>query len=193
VSGDNQGQGDEIEGLGMNARVKEFLFPSRTAPVRSTTQAAHVRDRKFNGSTKAMAAAYGVTPRTVERWMDGTRKPVKFADRLHRDATEVQTTPRGRERRAREMEARGDRSGIGARVGRANTFDIRGSDAVRAKDAHIDLTGSQVAALARATEESEVEQIIKEALAKHFNGGLYGGFVPDDFKFDINDVDFSGG
>ncbi|WP_329020774.1 hypothetical protein [Streptomyces sp. NBC_01601] len=191
MSGDNQEE--EIEGLGMNARVKEFLFPSRTAPVRSTTQAAHVRERKFNGNTKAMAAAYGVTPRTVERWIAGTRKPVKFADRLHRDAADVQTTPRGRERRAREMEARGDRSGIGARVGRANTFNVRGSDAVRARDIHLDLTGSQVAALARATEESEVQDIIKQALATYFNGGsVYGGFTADDFDFDINDVDYSG-
>lgn len=183
---------EEIDGLGMNARVKEFLFRSRTAPARTTTQATHVRDRKFNGSTKTMAAAYGVTPRTVERWMDGTRKPVKFADRLHRDATEVQTTSRGRERRAREMESRGDRSGIGARVGRANTFNIRGSDAVRARDVHLDLTGAQVAALARATEENEVQQIIKQALARYFNGGIYGGFDADDFDFDINDVEYSG-
>ncbi|MEV7157168.1 hypothetical protein AB0N77_21470 [Streptomyces misionensis] len=183
----------EIDGLGMNARVKEFLFPSRTAPARATTQATHVRDRKYNGSTKAMAAAYGVTPRTVERWIAGTRKPVKHADRLQRDATDVQTTPRGRERRAREMEARGDRSGVGARVGRANTFQIRGSDAVRARDVYLDLTGAQVAALARATEESEVQHIIKQALADYFNGGsVYGGFSADDFDFDINDVDYSG-
>ena len=37
MSGGNQEQEEEVEGLGMNARVKEFLFPSRTAPVRSTT------------------------------------------------------------------------------------------------------------------------------------------------------------
>ncbi|WP_432158594.1 hypothetical protein [Streptomyces sp. bgisy153] len=184
---------EEIDGLGMNVRVKEFLFRSRTAPARTTTQAAHVRDRKFNGSTAAMAAAYGVTPRTVSRWIDGTRKPVKYADRLHRDATEVQTTARGRERKAREMEARGDRSGIGARVGRANTFQIRGSDAVRARDVYLDLTGAQVADLARATEESQVQDIIKQALADYFNGGsVYGGFSADDFDFDINDVDYTG-
>jgi len=184
---------DEIDGLGMNARVKAFLFPSRTAPTRASTQAAHVRDRKYNGSTEAMAAAYGVTPRTVRRWIDGTRKPVKHANRLHRDATEVQTTPRGRERRAREMEARGDRSGIGARIGRANTFQIRGSDAVRARDIYLDLTGSQVAALARATNDGEVQHIVKQALADYFNGGsVYGGFSADDFDFDPDDVDYFG-
>ncbi|WP_217231377.1 hypothetical protein [Streptomyces anulatus] len=191
MSGDNEEQ--EIDGPGMNVRVKEFLFRSRTAPARATTQATRVRDRKYNGSTKAMAAAYGVTPRTVERWVDGSRKPVKHADRLKRDATEVQTTPLGRERRARQMKARGKRSGIGARVGRANTFQVRGSDAVRARDIHLDLTGAQVAALTLATEETEVQSIIKQALADHFNGGsVYGGFSRDDFDFDINDVDFSG-
>ncbi|MFJ2218234.1 hypothetical protein ACIQVO_38565 [Streptomyces sp. NPDC101062] len=191
MSGDN-GE-DEIDGPGMNVRVKEFLFRSRTAPVRAATQATHVRDRKYNGSTKAMAAAYGVSPRTVARWIAGSNKTVKHADRLHRDATDVQTTPRGRERRAREMEARGDHSGIGARVGRAHTFQVRGSDAVRARDIYLDLTGAQVAALARATEESEVQVIIKQALADNFNGGsVYGGFSADDFEFDINDVDYSG-
>ncbi|MEO3976971.1 hypothetical protein [Streptomyces sp. CAU 1734] len=191
MSGDNPE--DEIDGPGMNARFKAFLFPSRTAPARATTQAAQVRDRKYNGSTKAMAAAYGVQPRSVSRWIDGSRKPVKYADRLHRDATEVQTTPRGRERRAQEMEARKGRSGIGARVGRANTFQVRGSDAVRARDIYLHLTGAQVAALTRATEESEVQGIIKKALADHFNAGsVYSGFSEDDFDFDINDVDYSG-
>ncbi len=46
----------------MFGRVREALFPSRKAPVQTTTQAGQVRDRKYGGSTKAMASAYGVSP-----------------------------------------------------------------------------------------------------------------------------------
>lgn len=184
----------EADGPGMNVRFKEFLFSSRTAPTRATTQASHVRARKYNGSTRIMAAAYNVTPRTVSRWLDGTRSPRGDNSlQLRREATEVQTTQRSREQRARKFAERKEkRSGIQARVGRANTFNIRGSDAVRMRDAFIDLTGEQAAVLARATDEAEVEAIIKDALAAHFNGGLYGGFNPADFEFDVNDVTYSG-
>ena len=52
-------------GKGLFGRVREAMFPSRKAPVQSTTQAGQVRDRKYGGNTKAMATAYGVAPRTV--------------------------------------------------------------------------------------------------------------------------------
>ncbi|GGV50453.1 hypothetical protein GCM10010495_80180 [Kitasatospora herbaricolor] len=90
---------------GMFGRVRETLFPSRQAPVQSTTQAGQVRERKYGGSTKAMAAAYGVAPRTVLRWIDGTRHPTKpeHEQQLRREALDVQTTERGRERKARQL------------------------------------------------------------------------------------------
>jgi hypothetical protein len=65
-----------------NARVKELLFPSRPAPSRVTTQAAHVLKRKFNGDTAAMAAAYNVTP--------PCRPPV---DRRHPQARQARRPP----------------------------------------------------------------------------------------------------
>ncbi|MEE1931469.1 hypothetical protein V1J52_25455 [Streptomyces sp. TRM 70351] len=88
-------------------RAKNALFRSRKAPARATTQAVHVRDRKYGGSTKAMAAAYGVSPRTVARWIDGSRAPVKHADRLRDEAAAVQVTGRGRERRAKQLAKKG--------------------------------------------------------------------------------------
>ena len=175
---------------GLFGRVRESLFPSRKAPLQSTTQAEHVRDRKYGGNTKAMAAAYGVAPRTVNRWIDGTRHPTKHLQQLQRDAVDVQTTERGRERKAHQLEQRGTISGVQARVGRAVSFTIRGSDAIRARDVHLDLSGEQAAALARATDEIEIRQVIGKALADYFNGGSsYGEFAADDFDFDTNDFD----
>ncbi|MFE6056872.1 hypothetical protein ACFQ6N_39555 [Kitasatospora sp. NPDC056446] len=179
---------------GLFGRVREGLFPSRKAPVQSTTQVGQVRNRKYGGNTKAMAAAYGVAPRTVLRWIDGTRHPTKqqHVDQLQHEAVDVQTTERGRERKAKQLAQRGTVSGIGARVGRAVSFEIRGSDAVRARDIHLNLTGDQAAALALAEDEDEVRHIVGQALADYFNGGAgYGGFGPDDFDFDPNDFDLS--
>ncbi|WP_404870722.1 hypothetical protein ACI1MP_37010 [Kitasatospora griseola] len=170
----------------MFGRVREALFPSRKAPVQSTTQAGHVRERKYGGSTKAMAAAYGVSPRTALRWIDGTRRPAPtHLDKLRLDAVEVHTTGHGRERKAKQLARLGAYSGISARAGRTRSFDIRGSDAVRARDVHLSLTGDQAAALARAQDEDEMREIIGEALADYFNGGGgYAGFSADDF--DLN-------
>ncbi|WP_327072118.1 hypothetical protein OG196_00270 [Kitasatospora purpeofusca] len=175
----------------MFGRVREALFPSRKAPVQTTTQAGQVRDRKYGGSTKAMANAYGVSPRTVQRWIDGTRHPVKQQDKLRQDAVEVQTTERGRERKAKQLAKLGTISGMSARVGRTMTFEIQGSDAVRARDVHLNLTGEQAAALARAENQDEVRAVIGGALAEYFNGGSYGGFTADDFTFDPDDFDLS--
>ncbi|MFD5559052.1 helix-turn-helix domain-containing protein [Kitasatospora griseola] len=182
-----------MAGSKMFGRVREALFPSRKAPVQTVTQAGHVRERKFAGSTKAMAAAYGVSPRTVLRWIDGTRHPAPtHLDKLRLDAVEVQTTERGRERKAKQLAKLGAHSGVSARVGRTRSFDIRGSDAVRARDVHLGLTGDQAAALARAQDESEMREIIGEALADYFNGGGgYAGFTADDFDYDVDDLDLN--
>lgn len=175
-------------------KAKDFLFRSRRAPARATTQAKHVRDRKYSGSTKAMAAAYGVAPRTVTRWIDGSRHPVKHADRLRDEAAAVQVTDRGRERKAKQLAKKGNRpSGISTTVSRARTFEIRGSNAVRQRDIDLNLTGDQAAALARATTDDEAAAVVKSAMADYFNGGsVYGGFRPDDFDFDPSDIDYRG-
>lgn len=174
---------------GLFRRVTEKLFTSKSAPKRTDTQARQVRERKYGGDTKRMAADYGVSPRTVQRWIDGTRKkpPAKVAERLEADAAAVQVTPKGRESKARQLEGEPD-SGIRLRVSRAGTFSIRGSDAVRSRDVDLYLSGDEAARFVRATTPEEAQEAVGEALARYFNGGPYGGFRAGDFTFDPGDV-----
>lgn len=106
------------------------------------------------------------------------------------DAVREQTTERGREHRARQLAQRGTVTGLSARIGRARTFEIRGSDAVRVRDAHLNLSGEQAAALALAQDEGQVGAVIGQALADYFNSGAgYAGFGPQDFSFGPDEFD----
>jgi DNA-binding transcriptional regulator YiaG len=176
---------------GLFRRIVGKVFPSRQAPARATTQAAHVREKQFGGKTKDMARAFGVTERTVQRWIKGTRTPKgEDAKKLETAAAAAQVTDRGRERRAKQMEKE-PAGTIRVRVDRAGTFSVRGSDAVRQRTVELDLKPDQAAALARATDEDDVRGVIGGALADYFNGGPYGGFSASDFDFDADGVDLS--
>lgn len=182
---------------GLFRRIVGKMFPSRQAPARAATQAAHVRERMYGGSSKRMGAAYGVSARTVERWVKGGKGPNarspkgENAKRLEAEAAAVQVTDKGRERRAKQME-REPAGTVSVRVDRAGTFQVRGSDAVRDQTVDLDLTPEQAAALARATDENDVRAVIGDALADYFNGpGTFGGFRGSDFDFDPNGVDLS--
>ncbi|MBQ0888584.1 hypothetical protein KBZ94_27305 [Streptomyces sp. RM72] len=172
----------------MYSRVNQLFYTSKQAPVRTTTQTAHALERIYGGKTAAMAAAYNVKPRTVQRWLDGSRTPQGAnAARLLRDSTAAQTTKRGRERRARQAEHhRGH-----VLVPRVNNFTVRGSDAIRSRDINITLSGQDLAALARAESESEVDAIIQAGIASYFNGGVAGGFHPGDFGYDAGSLVFN--
>lgn len=168
---------------------KQKLFPSRKPPIQVATQAAHVRDRKYGGNVAAMAAAYNVAPRTVYRWLSGARKKLSTEHRaqLQEEVTQVQTTPRGRERRAREYEGLPS-SGHSAWISRATSFTVRGSDGVRPRDIDLSLTGDEVAALTRAETEEEAHSIIGGAVARYFNNdSVYSRFSAEDFDFNTND------
>jgi hypothetical protein len=207
---------------GLFRRVAEKIFPSRPAPARVTTQAAQVRDKAFGGSTKEMARAYNVSQRTVERWIDGTRTPPKLskaaerrwektnkerekrgqaplprpttaADQLEGDASRVQITERGRERRAREAE-RAPAGFVQMRVDRAGTFNIQGSAASRPHTILMNLDPDQAAALVRAGSSAEIQQIAEEAVVRWFNGGGTGAgtpryFRPGDVTFDADSIE----
>lgn len=204
---------------GLFRRVVGKLFPSRQAPARATTQASHVRDKQFGGSTKAMARAFGVTERTVQRWMSGDRTPPvttakdrekhrkavekarkagkpapvlkpKMGDRLETAASAAQVTDKGRERRARQYEQQGAAgSGITVRVNRLGT-KVKNSDmADRGRPMSLSLTGDQAARLARAQDDSEVQEVVGEALADYFNGPAGGGYQGSDFDLDPSGVD----
>lgn len=204
---------------GLFRRVAEKLFSSRKAPARTTTQAAQVRDRQYGGSTKDMARAFGVTQRTVERWIKGDRTPptttakdrekyrkavekaraenkpepvfkAKPGDRLETEAAAVQVTDRGRERKAKQLERQGA-PGLRVRVERTEAFQVRGSVAVRPRPVEVDLTPEEAGRLARATDDAEVQGIVGGAVARYFNGGAYGGFRGDDFTIDPGDVDLT--
>jgi hypothetical protein len=68
----------------------------RAAPVSGPAQTKFVLRDSYGGSTKRMAADYGVSQRTVERWIKGDRNPARSAAgrRVGRDVAKI------RERRA---------------------------------------------------------------------------------------------
>ncbi|MEU6696145.1 helix-turn-helix transcriptional regulator [Streptomyces massasporeus] len=136
-----------------------------------------------------MARAFGVTERTVQRWLKGTRAPKgEAAKKLETAAAAAQVTDRGRERRARQM-AQAPTGTVRVRVDRAGTFNIKGSPGVRPRTMELDLKPDQAAALALARDEQAVRDVVGSVLADHFNGGPYGGFQPGDFDFDPSGVD----
>jgi DNA-binding transcriptional regulator YiaG len=192
---------------GLFRRITEKLFTSKSTPKQAATQARQVRDRAYGGNVKAMAAAYGVAPRTVERWIDGTRVPPPpskkaireaqkagkplpktLADRLEQEAAAVQVTDRGRERKARQVEQAGH-GAVRVRVNRTSTVRVRGSDAARSRAIDLNLTPEQAAAVARAGSEGEARDVVENALLGYFNGGAYVGFSRGDIDFDDADVE----
>jgi len=63
----------------------------RAAPKSGTAQTRYVLRDSYGGSTKRMAADYGVSQRTVERWLRGDRNPGRSAKgrRVSRDVSEI--------------------------------------------------------------------------------------------------------
>jgi DNA-binding transcriptional regulator YiaG len=170
-------------------RVADKLFPSRQAPARTTTQAAQVRDRQYGGSTKDMARDLGVTERTIQRWIKGDRKPRgKDAEKLETAAAKVQTTERGRERRARQVEQM-PTGAVRMRVNRMHSFQVRGSSAIRGRAVMVNLTPDQAAALVRADSDAAIEGIAEQAVLDYFNQGGTGYFGRGDVSFDASDIE----
>ena len=86
-------------------RWAESITPARRAPQSPRAQARYLRDEVYHGSTREMAREYGVSQRTVQRWIKGTRRMPRDADRLAREVAE--TRQRRAARRARLAAARG--------------------------------------------------------------------------------------
>ena len=174
---------------GLFRRVADKVFPSRKAPARTTTQASHVRDRAYGGSSKAMAQALGVSERTVQRWIKGDRTPRgKDAEKLEAAAASVQTTERGRERRAKQVE-QAPAGSVRMSISRAGSFQVRGSSGARTRDITVDLTPEQAAALVRADDEAAIHAVAEEAVLGYFNGGAAGFFGRGDVTFDASSID----
>ena len=81
------------------------ITPHRRPPQSPKAQARYLRDEVYHGNTREMARAYGVSQRTVQRWIKGTRKMPREAGRLAREVSE--TRERRAARRARLAAARG--------------------------------------------------------------------------------------
>lgn len=160
--------------MGVFRRITEKLFPSRQAPARTTTQASHVREKTYGGSTKDMARAFGVTERTVQRWVKGTRTPKgKDAEKLETAAAAAQVTDRGRERRAKQMEKNPDApAGMTLRV-RLDSGEMTtgGSDVVRhnSRTIYHPLRNEDVAAFVRSGDPADLDDAVLSALADYFD------------------------
>ena len=85
-------------------RWAESITPARRAPQSPRAQARYLRDEVYHGSTREMAREYGVSQRTVQRWIKGTRRMPRDAGRLAREVAE--TRERRAARRARLAAAR---------------------------------------------------------------------------------------
>lgn len=81
---------------------------ARKAPVSAPAQTRYVLRDKYGGSTRAMARDYGVSQRTVQRWLKGERAPGRSAQgrRVARDVGEIRE--RRAARRARAAVRRGE-------------------------------------------------------------------------------------
>lgn len=173
-------------------RFMERLFPSRKAPARTTTQAAHVRDKQYGGSTKRMAQAFGVKERTVQRWVKGDRAPRgQAAKRLADAAAVVQTADRSRNKKAAQFAARGDGgSGMTASIrlsgtqggapGGSKSSMVRGGERI----VTVELSGNQAARILGNPSDAEVSEAVSEALGDYFNRPSH------EFEFDPSAVDF---
>jgi transcriptional regulator with XRE-family HTH domain len=170
---------------GLFRRITERLFSSKSTPKQTTTQ-AKAAVKAAGGSTKAVADQLGVSQRTVQRYMQGKRVPQgKLAEKLEELATKAQVTERGRERKARQLEAQGGApSSVTVQVDRAYDFTINGSPALRGRPIEADLTGEEAAALARAQTEEDVKAAIQPALARYFNRGAFKQFDSQAIEFD---------
>lgn len=154
--------------------------PSRPAPKSPRAQARFLRDNVYGGSTRRMAEAYGVTQRAVERWLDGTRKMPRAAERLATEVGEVRH--RRAERRTRLAAARGTPPRVRARgqigpVGQSPAAGRRvaGTDTKRLREfPSIDLTPGQAADLADAYDRGDTDamhDILEDVYGGYFDGG----------------------
>ena len=71
----------------------------RGPPKSPAAQARYVRETLYGGNTRRMAEAYGVEPRTVQRWIKGTRKAPAQRERLSADVREVRRSRASRRAR----------------------------------------------------------------------------------------------
>jgi hypothetical protein len=124
-----------------------------------------------------MARAYGVSQRTVQRWIKGTRRMPREAERLAREVAE--TRERRAARRARLDAARGRPPRVRAKgwigpTGATVRGRARGTPTTRRREMPtVDLDPDQAAALAAAYERDDpgaIHDVLSEVYGDYFAG-----------------------
>ncbi|MDX2683684.1 hypothetical protein [Streptomyces soliscabiei] len=168
-------------------------FFSPRVPKAVSAQAAMVRDNLFGGNTAKMAQAYNVNPRTVQRWIDGSRGKKldpKTLRQLESDAKAAKITPTGMKRRATQLRKNpAAPAPADLRVkfhGDLNTSG--GSPMVNTKNRPftLDLSNDQAARLLEASASGD-EPAQREVIAEALSENLYGAVDVDPDSFGPGD------
>lgn len=162
------------------------LFAARV-PKDVSKQAEAVRANVYGGNTKRMAQAYGVTPRTVQRWIKGDRAKLspKVKDRLTTEAKAAKITPTGMKRKATAFRKRPAHISSGVDVRVTVHKDLQtpgGSPLARTKNRpfSLALTNDQAAALLDANASGD-EGAQRAAVADAISDAFGVDIDPDDF------------
>lgn len=158
----------------------------RPAPKSAPAQVRYVLRDRYKGSTKAMAQDYGVSQRTVQRWLSGDRNPlertvvrngkrVRVAGspegrRLTRDVTEI------RDRRAARHASAAARRGEFPRVQIKGEIGphIEGEEYRRRRTITRELSREQAVKLIDAyqrRDDAAVQAVLEDAYGSYFDRG----------------------
>jgi hypothetical protein len=153
----------------------------RGPPKSPAAQARYVRDNLYGGSTRRMAGHYGVTQRTIERWIKGDRgKKSPLRDRLSADVREVRRSRASR--RARLAMQKGVRppkvktkAWIGPGSGAARFGAPSGTDTRRLRTMpERDLDPDQMGALIDGYESGDddaLREVVADVYGEYFDSG----------------------
>jgi hypothetical protein len=149
----------------------------RAAPKSAPAQTRFVLRDRYDGSTKRMADDYGVSQRTVQRWLKGERSPGRSAPgrRVSRDVSDI------RERRAVRHAKAAVRRGQVPRVrikGEIGPDVPQGRDYRRRRTITRDLSRDDALDMLDAYgrgDDAAVHDVIERAYGGYFDRGMPGG------------------
>lgn len=162
----------------------------RGAPVSGPAQTRYVLRDTYGGSTKAMANAYGVSQRTVQRWLSGERNPARSpaGRRVGQDVTRIRERRAARHAKAAARRGQTPRVRIKGQIGPAPGAAEPDTETRRRRTISRDLTPEQTAELIdawQARRDAEIQASLESAYGGYFNRGR-----PGDTPADIGQVDW---
>lgn len=148
----------------------------RGAPVSAPAQTRYVLRDTYKGSTKAMAADYGVSQRTVQRWLAGERNPARSAKgrRVARAVAEIRERRAARHAKAAARRGQTPRVRIKGQIGPSPGAAEPDTETRRRRTISRDLTPEQTSALIdayRARDDRAVQAALQEAYGGYFDRG----------------------